>query len=127
VTFAEGAGHPLVLADRDYIERVIINLLVNALKFSAEDSEVVIGTRRENNMLVVFVRDRGVGIPAAELPFIFERYRRGSLGRKEEGSGLGLFIVKSVIEGHGGSIWVESTPGKGSTFSFSLPVFQGEI
>lgn len=127
VTFAEGTGHPLVLADRDYIERVIINLLVNALKFSPEDSEVVIGTRRENNMLVVFVRDRGVGIPAAELPFIFERYRRGSLGRKEEGSGLGLFIVKSVIEGHGGSIWVESTPGKGSTFSFSLPVFQGEI
>lgn len=127
VIFAKGAGHPLVLADRDYIERVIINLLVNALKFSPEDSEVVIGTRRENNMLVVFVRDRGVGIPAGELPFIFERYRRGSLGRKEEGSGLGLFIVKSVIEGHGGSIWVESTPGKGSTFSFSLPVFQGEI
>jgi PAS domain S-box-containing protein len=118
---------PLVLADRDYIERVITNLLVNALKFSPEDSEVRIGTRTEKTMLVTFVEDRGTGIPASELPFIFEKYRRGSLGRKEDGSGLGLFIVKSVIEGHGGSIRVESAPGRGSTFSFSLPLFKGEV
>ncbi|MDD3846825.1 MAG: ATP-binding protein [Syntrophorhabdaceae bacterium] len=129
VTIA-GGGHlhpPLVLADRDYIERVITNLLVNALKFSPEDSEVTIGVRVEDTALVTFVEDRGVGIPAPEFPFIFEKYRRGSLGRKEEGSGLGLFIVKSIIEGHGGSIWVESVPGKGSIFSFSLPLFRGEI
>ena len=125
--FIDSGGHSLVLADRDYLERVIVNLVVNALKFSPEDSEVLVGMRKEKDMLVTFVEDRGIGIPASELPFIFEKYRRGSLGRKEEGSGLGLFIVKSVIEGHGGSIWVESVPGKGSIFSFSLPVFQGEI
>lgn len=128
VACADGAApQALVLADRDYIERVITNLVVNALKFSPEDSMVRIGVRVEGATLVTFVEDSGVGIPAEELPFIFEKYRRGSLGRREEGSGLGLFIVKSVVEGHGGSIGVESTPGRGSMFFFSLPLFKGEI
>jgi len=128
VVFTDGAApHTLVLADRDHIERVITNLVVNAIKFSPEGSEVRIGTRLDDAALVTFVEDRGVGIPAEELPFIFEKYRRGSLGRGEEGSGLGLFIVKSVVEAHGGSIRVESTPGRGSTFFFSLPLFRGEI
>ncbi|HNT43081.1 MAG TPA: ATP-binding protein [Syntrophorhabdaceae bacterium] len=128
VIFADGATpQALVLADKDYIERVITNLVVNALKFSPEDSTVRIGTRVEGGMLVTFVEDRGAGIPARELRFIFEKYRRGSLGRREEGSGLGLFIVKSVVEGHGGSIWVDSVPGRGSTFFFSLPLSRGEI
>jgi len=129
VTFADGAAPPnaLVLADRDYIERVITNLVANALKFSPEGSAVRIGTRVEDDALVTFVEDGGVGIPAEDLPFIFEKYRRGSLGKQEEGSGLGLFIVKSVVEQHGGSIRVDSAPGRGSTFSFSLPLFRGEI
>jgi signal transduction histidine kinase len=128
VAFAHGAApQTLVLADRDYIERVVTNLVVNALKFSPEDSTVSIGTRVDDAALVTFVEDRGTGIPAEELPFIFEKYRRGSLGKQEEGSGLGLFIVKSVVEAHGGSIHVQSAPGRGSTFFFSLPLFRGEI
>ncbi|MBP1749641.1 MAG: multi-sensor signal transduction histidine kinase [Deltaproteobacteria bacterium] len=120
-------GHLLALADKDYIERVIINLVANALKFSPDDAEVTISTKVESDMVVVSVADRGIGIPQKEIPLIFQRYNRGTLGMKKEGAGLGLFIVKSVIESHGGAIWVESTPGKGSVFSFSLPLFQGEI
>ncbi len=128
VTLADGsAAQALALADKGYIERAMTNLVVNALKFSREGSEVRVGTRIEGAMLVTYVEDKGVGIPAQELPFIFEKYRRGSLGKQGEGSGLGLFIVKSIVEGHGGSIWVESAPGKGSTFFFSLPLFRGEI
>lgn len=119
--------HPLALADKDYIERVMINLLSNALKFSHDDTEVTVRSRVEGTMVVVSVADRGIGIPQKEIPLIFERYNRGTLGMTKEGTGLGLFIVKSVIESHGGAIWVESTPGKGSVFSFSLPLFQGEI
>ncbi len=125
--YAGGGDSSLVLADKAYIERVIVNLVVNALKFSPEGSGVLINAYRENDFVVTSVADTGIGIPPSELPFIFERYRQGSFGKKEDGSGLGLFIVKSVIEGHGGSVWVESTPGKGSTFCFSLPVFLGEI
>jgi len=120
-------GHLLTLADRDYIERVIINLLANALKFSPDDTEVTVATRIDGNMAIVSVADRGIGIPEKEIPLIFQRYNRGTLGMKKEGAGLGLFIVKSVIESHGGTIWVESTPGKGSVFSFSLPLFRGEV
>ncbi|HOW55532.1 MAG TPA: HAMP domain-containing sensor histidine kinase [Syntrophorhabdaceae bacterium] len=127
VQYADAGDTSLVLADKTYIERVIVNLVVNALKFSPEDAGVLITTRKENDMIITSVADRGIGIPPSELPYIFEKYRRGSFGKKEDGSGLGLFIVKSVIEGHGGSIRVESAPGKGSTFYFSLPVFLGEI
>jgi PAS domain S-box-containing protein len=120
-------GDLLALADRDYIERVVINLLSNALKFSPDDTEVTVATRIDGNMVVVSVADRGIGIPEKEIPLIFQRYNRGTLGKKKEGTGLGLFIVKSVIESHGGAIWVKSAPGEGSVFSFSLPLFQGEV
>lgn len=120
-------GHLLTLADKDYIERVIINLVANALKFSPDDTEVTVDTKAEDDMVVVSVADRGIGIPQKEIPLIFQRYNRGTLGMKKEGTGLGLFIVKSVIESHGGTIWVDSTPGKGSIFSFSLPLFKGEV
>lgn len=126
VNFSE-EGHLLALADRDYIERVMINLLANALKFSPDGAEVTVSTSVEGPMVVISVADRGIGIPQKEIPLIFQRYNRGTLGTKKEGTGLGLFIVKSVIESHGGAIWVDSTPGKGSTFSFSLPLFQGEV
>ncbi len=126
VKFSE-QGHLLALADKDYIERVIINLVANAIKFSPDDTEVTITTRADGNMVIVSVTDKGIGIPQQEIPLIFQRYNRGTLGKKKEGAGLGLFIVKSVIESHGGTIWVESAPGKGSTFSFSLPLFLGEV
>lgn len=126
VSLAETDDLPPVFADRSYIERVVVNLVVNAMKFSSEDSPVLISARREGEFIVTTVSDKGVGIPADEVLYIFDKYRRGSFGKKEEGSGLGLFIVKSVVEAHGGKIWVESTFGKGSAFHFTLPLIKKE-
>ncbi|OPY79765.1 MAG: Alginate biosynthesis sensor protein KinB [Syntrophorhabdus sp. PtaU1.Bin058] len=124
VSLAVADNLPPVFADRSYIERVVVNLVANAMKFSSEDSPVVISARREGEFIVTTVSDKGVGIPADEVLYIFDKYRRGSFGKKEEGSGLGLFIVKSVVEAHGGKIWVESTFGKGSAFHFTLPLLK---
>lgn len=115
---------PPVFADRSYVERVVVNLVVNAMKFSGEDSPVSISARRDGDFIVTSVSDEGVGIPADEILYIFEKYRRGSFGKKEDGSGLGLFIVKSIVKAHGGKIWVESTFGKGSVFHFTLPLLK---
>jgi len=117
-------GLPPVFADRSYVERVVVNLVVNAMKFSGEGSPVQLSALRDGDFIVTSVRDKGFGIPADEVLYIFEKYRRGSFGKKESGSGLGLFIVKSVVEAHGGKIWVESEPGKGSVFRFTLPLFK---
>ncbi len=112
---------PFVLADIPYIERVLANLIVNALKFSPKGGLVRVSTRKDEEEVVTSVQDEGVGIPVDEIPYIFDKYRRGG-GRGEEGTGLGLFIVKTIVEAHGGSIWVESKPRRGTTFSFSLPL-----
>lgn len=117
---------PPVFADRIYIERVIINLVDNAIKFSPENSPVNIRIRSRDGALEVAVSDEGTGIPPEEIKYIFEKYRRGSFIKKESGSGLGLFIARSIIEAHGGNIWVESMPGKGSTFYFTVPLFTGD-
>ena len=117
---------PLALVDRGYIERVLANLIANALKFSPEEAPVVVAARKEGAVALISVEDKGVGIPPDELQYIFERYRMGTFSRQAGGSGLGLFIAKSIVKAHGGNIWVESTVGKGSTFFFTLPLFVGE-
>ncbi len=127
VSLAATGELPPVFADRPYVERVVINLVANAMKFSSEDSPVLISARRDGDFIVTSVSDQGVGIPADEIPYIFEKYRRGSFGKKEGGSGLGLFIVKSIVEAHGGKIWVESASGKGSVFCFTLPLLKEEV
>jgi PAS domain S-box-containing protein len=119
-------GLPVVLADRTYVERVFINLITNALKFSPEDKDVTVDAAREGDAVRVSVTDQGIGIPPDEIPYIFERYRRGSATLKAAGSGLGLFIAQAIVKAHGGRIWVESTANRGSAFSFTLPVFTGE-
>ncbi|MDD5244650.1 MAG: ATP-binding protein, partial [Syntrophorhabdaceae bacterium] len=124
VSLASTDDLPPVFADRSYVERVVVNLVVNAMKFSNEDSPVLISAGRDGDFIVTSVSDKGVGIPADEILYIFEKYRRGSFGKKEDGSGLGLFIVKSIVEAHGGKIWVESTLGKGSVFHFTLPLLK---
>ncbi|MDI7274557.1 MAG: ATP-binding protein [Anaerolineae bacterium] len=114
---------PLVLADPDRLERILSNLLSNALKYSPAGSEVAVSTRLEGERVVISVADRGQGIPPEELPRLFSRYfRAGGTREHREGVGLGLYITKMLVEAHGGRIWVESEPGKGSTFTFALPV-----
>ena len=114
---------PPVLGDVSAIERVLGNLVGNALKYSAPEAPVVVRFARREHELVVSVCDRGQGIPPEELPHMFERYYRSQANReRHNGLGLGLYISRLIVEAHGGKIWVESEVGQGSTFSFTLPL-----
>jgi len=116
------AGLPPLQADADRLERILLNLLSNATKYSAPGTEIMLAAQREADGVTVTVSDRGAGIAADDLPHIFERfYRATGVTRKAEGIGLGLYITRLLVEAHGGRIWVESRPGEGSTFSFTLP------
>jgi len=116
------ADLPPVIADPAQLERIFMNLLSNAQKYSAPETPIRIHARRQDHTVVISVSDQGQGIPADDLPHIFERFYRAERGRKAEGIGLGLYITKALVEAHGGRIWVESEVGKGSTFSFTLPI-----
>ena len=115
---------PPVQGDYERIREVLSNLLNNAIKYSPGGGLIrVSGTVRDNEV-VISVSDEGVGIPEDEQERIFEPFSRvdSSLTRQTPGAGLGLFLVKSVVEAHGGRVWVESELGHGSTFSFTLPL-----
>jgi len=114
---------PPALADPDRLERILTNLLSNALKYSTPGTEVTVTIRQQGNEIVTSVRDQGPGISPADLPNLFQRYRRAVAPQApQEGLGLGLYITRKLVEAHGGRIWVESELGVGSTFSFTLPV-----
>jgi PAS domain S-box-containing protein len=113
---------PPLSADPHRLERILTNLLTNALKFSPQDSTVRIKARPSGNEVIFAVLDQGIGIDSADLPYIFDRFYRP---RRREGQGdsvgLGLYITRMLVEAHGGRIWVESTPGSGSKFFVALP------
>mgnify|MGYP000131030027 CR=1 FL=1 len=111
---------PPVLADSRRIQQVVMNLLHNALKFTPEGGHVTLKAEVVGPEVVISVKDTGAGIPADDVPRIFERFYKADRARAEEGVGLGLSIAKHIIQGHGGRIWVESVEGRGSTFYFSL-------
>jgi two-component system, OmpR family, phosphate regulon sensor histidine kinase PhoR len=116
------AEAPPVLADHGRIEQVLVNLLDNAIKYTPENGAVTITARDERDKLSVSITDTGIGIPPKDLSRVFERFYRVDKGRsRDEGeTGLGLSIVKHIVQLHGGTATVESSPGKGSTFSFTL-------
>jgi K+-sensing histidine kinase KdpD len=107
--------------DRARVQQVLGNLLGNAVKFTSEGGRVVLDGRVENGGAVFRVRDTGVGIAPERLPHVFEQFWQGEAG-DHRGVGLGLAIAKAIVEAHGGSIAVESTVGKGSTFSITFPI-----
>jgi PAS domain S-box-containing protein len=113
---------PVILADPDRLDRILINLLTNALKYSPPNAPVVVRTEPADGMVTIAVIDHGSGISPDELLHLFERFYRVRERRTIEGIGLGLYIVKMLVEAHGGTIRVESEVGKGSTFSFTLPI-----
>lgn len=115
---------PPVPADRDKVTQVLVNLLSNAVKYSPDGGEIVVTTSRVRDMLHVSVKDNGMGIPEDALERVFERYARIESGatRRIQGTGLGLPIVRQIVDMHGGRAWVESTLGTGSDFQFTLPL-----
>jgi two-component system phosphate regulon sensor histidine kinase PhoR len=111
-----------VLADPGRLEQVIVNLLDNAIKYTPENGSVTLSAADMGGMVKISVSDTGPGIPPKDMPRIFERFYRVDTARSREveGTGLGLSIVKHIVQLHGGTVSVESTPGNGSTFSFTL-------
>jgi len=119
------ADLPSIHADKDRVRQVIANLVHNAIKFTPAGGRITVTTRALKDSVVVDITDTGIGIPNEDLPRVFERFYKGDKARTGEGTGMGLAIAKHVVEAHGGSIWVQSEEGKGSTFSFSLPFQAG--
>lgn len=115
---------PLVAADAVRLHQVFDNLIDNALKYTPAQSYIAIRTALLGRDLEIRICDNGPGIPAKDLPHIFERFYRVDKGRSREtgGTGLGLSIVKHIVQLHGGRVWAESAPGQGTTIVFSLPV-----
>jgi Signal transduction histidine kinase len=119
---------PVVLAvhgDEERLGQVFVNLLHNAVKFSPDGGDVTVTVRADGGRVVSSVADHGVGIPRAAQARIFERFYKVDRARvrgETGGTGLGLAIARHIIEQHGGTIWVESTEGVGSTFSFAVPI-----
>jgi two-component system phosphate regulon sensor histidine kinase PhoR len=113
---------PPVSADPDRMEQVLVNLLHNAVKFTPPGGEIVVSVAPDDGRVIFSVRDTGVGIPAKDLPRIFERFYKADRARSGGGTGLGLSISRHIVETHGGKIWADSVQGKGSVFYFSLPI-----
>lgn len=112
---------PFVNADPDRLERMLMNLLTNAQKYSPPGSPIIIRATPTDHLVEIAVTDAGIGIAPADLPHLFERFFRTQGTRKTEGLGLGLYITRLLVTAHGGQIRVDSQPGKGSTFAFTLP------
>jgi len=120
----------LVCGDRDRLKQVLVNLIGNSIKYTPSGGEVVVGLGKEGNQARLTVRDNGPGIPAEDLPHIFERFYRGEKSRTRtqdgKGFGLGLSIAYWIVRNHGGRIEVDSTEGHGTTFCVWLPLAEEE-
>lgn len=122
-TLALADDVPSVYADEIRLRQVVDNLISNAIKYSMANSEIVVGCRFDENEATVYVKDHGVGMTEAQQEHLFERFYRvdNALSRKTEGTGLGLYLSRAIVEAHGGKIWVHSQLNQGSTFYFTIP------
>lgn len=121
------ANYPAIQGDFERMREVLTNLIGNAIKYSPDGGTIKVGGQvGKNNKALLYVRDEGIGIPPAEQEKIFDRFHRvdNRLARQAPGTGLGLFLVRAVVEAHGGRVWVESSPGHGSTFWVELPAVE---
>lgn len=123
ITF-QAEGHLILNGDRDKIDQVLINFLSNAIKYSPQGGVIAINTRLANHMIEVSVTDHGLGIARQDIEKLFDRYYRVENKQTEKipGFGIGLYLCAEIISHHHGKIWVESEPGKGSTFFFTVPL-----
>jgi two-component system phosphate regulon sensor histidine kinase PhoR len=116
------ANLPVVIGDEEHLERVVVNLVQNALKFTPPGGRVSVRARAADGSIHVSVSDTGEGIFPEDLNRVFERFYKADRARESGGTGLGLAVAKHTVEAHGGSIAAESEPGRGATFTFTLPV-----
>jgi len=123
VTVENLADEPIVRGDPARLHQVFENIIGNAVKYSAEGSPILVRISENAKTLRIAVTDRGIGVPSDELKFLFERFTRASNAKKSKikGTGIGLYLAKTLVEQHGGNIEVQSTLGEGSTFSVVLP------
>lgn len=114
----------ITACDKDVVERIILNIISNSIKYTKEKGKILISLNVENNCVVISVKDNGIGIPKENLSTIFEKFKQvdSTLTRKVEGSGIGLSLVKCLVEMHDGEIYIESDEGKGTNVSFYLPI-----
>lgn len=113
---------PDVLGDKTQIDRVFWNLIGNAIKFTPAGGKITVSSSRDDGYVRIAVKDTGIGIPQDDLPLLFSQFQRLKGSAKVEGTGLGLFIVKTIIEAHKGTVKVESVGGQGSTFTIRIPI-----
>ena len=118
-----GPDFPTVWGDPERLGEVLTNLVSNAVKYSPEGGTIWVGGRSDQAGVTLYVADQGIGIAPEDQDRIFDRFYRvdSGLRRRTEGTGLGLYLVKAIVEAHGGRVWVESMPGRGSIFMFTLP------
>jgi PAS domain S-box-containing protein len=122
IIFNENNRPVLANADKERIEQVITNMLINAIKYSPDSKNIFVSTDTKEDKIITSVKDSGIGIPKEDLENIFSSfYRVQGLSSTFSGSGIGLYISSEIIKRHGGDIWVESEVGKGSIFYFSIP------
>ncbi|AUX41670.1 uncharacterized protein SOCE26_030920 [Sorangium cellulosum] len=116
----------VIHAERERVLQVLSNLLGNALKFTPQGGQVTLSVDREGTMARFAVADTGPGIPREDLASLFERFWKGETPGKQ-GTGLGLYIAKGIVDAHGGHIWVESEVGHGTRFTFTLPIAEPAV
>ncbi len=115
---------PTVAADRVSIYEVLSNLIDNAIKYSPDGGQITVSSYEKDGMVETTVQDNGIGIPASVIDKLFDKFYRSHRSKESVGgTGLGLFLCKSIVEAHGGNIWVRSTEGQGATFTFTLPIY----
>jgi len=123
MTFQSGPDIPPVMGSREHLQRMVANLVSNAIRYTPENGAVTVKVEKENGMVVFTVADTGIGIPERDLPHIFTQFYRADNAKEftSSGTGLGMSITKAIVEQHGGSISVSSEEGKGTTFTVKLP------
>lgn len=124
LTFHVSDSLPTVAADRSSLSEVISNLIDNAIKYSKDGGEIIVSANVKDNFVELTVKDFGIGMPSSVVGNLFNKFYRSHRSRQTvSGTGLGLYICKAIVESHGGSIWVRSVEGEGTTFGFTLPIY----
>jgi signal transduction histidine kinase len=123
IVFDTNTEEKIIACDSEMMERIVLNLISNAIKFSNEGDEIFVQVKNRNEFVEISVKDTGIGIEKNDLDIIFDRFKQvdKSLSRNSEGTGIGLSLVKVIAKLHGGSIHVKSEVGKGSKFTVILP------